>query len=65
MYNAYIFAASPLILCCSFSSQILSSIVMVSFYILSKILRLKREGLSDARAVSITKKQNSFALYIL
>ena len=50
-----VFADSLLISYCSFSSLPLSSIVMISFYILSKILFLKREGLSDARVTSITK----------
>ena len=39
-----------------FSSLILVSIVMISFYILSKRFFLKRERLSDARVTSITKK---------
>ena len=55
-YNAEIFAASPLILYCSFSSLFLSAIVMISFYIISKKIFLKHEELSDARVVSITKK---------
>ena len=38
------------------SSIMLYSVVMISFYILSKRLRLKRKGLSDARAASSTKK---------
>ena len=53
--HADIFAASLLISYCNFSSFVLSSIVMISFYILSKILFLKREGLSGARVTSITK----------
>ena len=64
--NAHIFAASPLILYCNFLSLILSSIiVMISFYILSKNFSLKREGLSDARVASITKKEYSFAVHYL
>ena len=47
--NADIFAASLLILYYSFSSLILSSIVMSRFYILSKRFFPKREELSDAR----------------
>ena len=47
LINADIFTASLLISYCSFSSLI--------FYILSKILHLKRKGLSDANVVSITK----------
>ena len=35
--------------------------VMISFYILSKRLFLKREGLSDARVASGTKKEYGFA----
>ena len=45
------FAASLLILYCTFSSLILSSIFMISFYTLSKIFFFKREELSDAREV--------------
>ena len=51
----YIFAASLLISYCSFSSLILSSVVMISFYILSKILSLKCKGLADAEVASVTK----------
>ena len=54
--NADIFAASLLILYYIFSSLIVSSIVMISFYILSKRFFLKPEELSDARVVSIIKK---------
>ena len=35
---------------------------MNSFYILSKRLFLKREELSDARVVSITKKEYDFSV---
>ena len=42
--NADIFAASLLISYCNFSSLIISSIVMISFYILSKRFFLKRVG---------------------
>ena len=52
-----IFAASWLILHCTFSSVTLSSVVMINFYILSKRLFLKSEELSDAWEVSITKKE--------
>ena len=45
------FAASLLILYCTFPSLILSSIFMISFYTLSKIFFFKREELSDARVV--------------
>ena len=34
--------------------------VMISFYIFSKRFFLKREGLSDARITSITKKEYGF-----
>ena len=54
--NVDIFAASLLISYCSFSSLILSSIAIISFYILSKRFFLKHEQLSDARVVSINKK---------
>ena len=36
---------------------------MISFYILSKRFFLKREELSDAREVSITKKEYGFAVH--
>ena len=63
--NADIFAASMLILNCSFLSLILSSIVMISFYFLSERLFLKCKGLSDARVVSITKKEYVFEVHFL
>ena len=52
--NADIFAASLLVLHYNFSSLILSSIVMISFYTLSTRFSLKHKGLSDARVASIT-----------
>ena len=55
--KADIFAASLLITYCTFSSVILSSIIMISFHNLSARFFLKREGLSDARVASITKKE--------
>ena len=55
--KAGIFAAYRLISYCSFSSIILSSIVMINFYIVSKRFFLKRQELSDGRVVSITKKE--------
>ena len=55
--NADIFTVSLLISYWSFSSLILSSIVMINFYIVSKRFFLKREELSDGRVVSITKKE--------
>ena len=54
--NADIFAISQVISYCSFLSLILSSIIMISFYILSKRLFLKHKGLSDARVASIPKR---------
>ena len=60
-----IFAAFLLISYCRFSSLILSSIVMINFYILSERFFLKREGLSDARVVSITKKEYGFSVQSL
>ena len=36
---------------------------MISFYNLSKRLFLKCKGLSDARVVSITKKEHVFAVH--
>ena len=53
--NGDIFAVSLLILYCSFSFVVLSSIVMTSFYILSERFSLKRKRLSDATVVSIAK----------
>ena len=47
--NADNFAASLLILYYNFSSLMLSSIAMISFYIGLKRIFLKREELSDAR----------------
>ena len=46
--NVDIFDASLLILCCNFSSLILSSIVVINFYL---SFFLKRDELSDARRV--------------
>ena len=58
-------AASLLILYCGFLSLILLSIVMISFYILSKRFFLKRKEISDARVVSVTKNEYGFAVYFL
>ena len=58
--NTDISAASLLISHCSFSSLILSSIVIISLKIASKTFCLKREEVSDARVVSFTKKYNMF-----
>ena len=35
---------------------------MISFYIISKIFFLRREGLSDARVASITKAEYGFTV---
>ena len=63
--NADIFVASLLISYGSFSFLIWSSIVMISFYIFSKILFLKRKWLSDARVSSVIKKEHGFLIYFL
>ena len=60
--NTDIFAASLLILYCSFMPLILSSIVMISCYILSERFFLKRKGLSDAKLAGITKNEYGFAV---
>ena len=39
--------------------------VIISFYIFFKKLFLKREGLSDARVTSITKKEYGFSTYLV
>ena len=36
---------------------------MINFYIFSKRFFLKREESSDARVVSITKKENGFSVH--
>ena len=48
---------------CSFSSPILSAIVIIIFYILSKISFLKHKGLSVAKVVSVTKTWHDFAVH--
>ena len=62
--NVDIFAASPLVSYYHFSLLILL-IANSSFYILSKWLRQKFKRLSDARVVSLTKKENGFAMHFL
>ena len=52
-HNADIFYSSLLVSYCSFSSIILSSIVMISFYILSKTFFPKRKRLSYARVACV------------
>ena len=59
--NAHIFTASLLLSYCNVSS----SIVMISFYILSKRFFLKHEEWSDARVAPITKKEYGFPVHIL
>ena len=63
--NGDIFEAFLLISYCNFLSLILLSVVMISFYILSKRFFLKRKGLSNVRVASITKKQYVFAVRFL
>ena len=60
--KADIFAASLLISYCRFSSQILSSIAMISFYILFERFFQKRKG---ARVASRTKNEYGFAKHFL
>ena len=54
------FAASPLILYCSFPSLILLPIAMIRFYISFKRFFMKCKGLFDAKVISITKKEYGF-----
>ena len=54
-------ASFMLTLHCSFSSLILSSISMISFYIFFKRLRLKYKGISEAGVVTLTEKEHGFA----
>ena len=61
--NAKIFATSLFVPYCIFSSLILLSVFMVSFFILSKRFFLKHNELSDARVHSITKKEHAFAVH--
>ena len=56
-------AASLLILYCSFSSLILSSALWSLFQVLSKRWHRKPNGLSDARVVSLAKKEYGFAIH--
>ena len=60
-----IFVGSVLLLYYTFSSLILSSMVMINFYIHSKIFFLKHEELSNGRVVSITKKEYVFVVHFL
>ena len=63
--NADVFAVSLFISYFIFLSVILSSIVMISFYILSKIFFLKRQKSTGARLASITKKEYGLAVRFL
>ena len=63
--DADIFAASLLMSYCSYSSLILSSIIMISLYILSKWLCMKHKGLSQQRVVSIAKNEYRFTVHFL
>ena len=63
--NDDIFAASQLILYYNFSPLMLSPTAMISFYISSKRYFLQRKELSDARVVSITKKEYGFGVHFL
>ena len=65
MIKLDISAASLLISYCSFSYLILSSVVMISFCVLSKRIFLKRKGSSDARVASVTKKEYGFEVHFL
>ena len=48
---------------CSVTSIILSSVVIIIFYVLCKRFFLKPKGLSDAKVVSITKKEHGSAVH--
>ena len=61
--NADVFAVSLLISNCSFLPLVLSLIVKINLYIASKRFFLKREWLSDARVLPITKKEYGFAVH--
>ena len=50
---------------CSFSSLFLSSIIMISCYILCIRFFLKRKELSNARVVSINKSEYGFEVHFL
>ena len=55
---------SLLMFCHSFSSLTSSSIVMISFCIISKTLILKRKGLSDGNICIVYKEKNKILRYI-
>ena len=56
-------ATSLVILCFIFWSLILSSTVVINYYVLSKRLYLKRKWLSNPRVVLFTKKEYDFAVH--
>ena len=64
-HNADVFAAFVLIACFSFLSVILLSVVLITFYILSKRLHLNRKKLFEARVVSLTKKEYGFTILLV
>ena len=63
--NSAIVAAYLLISNCSVSSLVLSSTVMINFYIISLRFFLKREGSSDVKVVSRTTKEYGFPVQFL
>ena len=63
--NADIFAAALLISHYSFSAKIVSSVVVITFSILSKTMHLKHGLLSAGKIVSFKKKKNGFAAHFL
>ena len=63
--NPDIFAASLLISYYRFSSLIVSSFVMISFYILSKRFFLKRKRLSDAKGPLMIITEYLFVAHFL
>ena len=48
---------------CSFKSIILLSVVIIIFYVLYKRFFPKPKRLSDAKVVSITKKEHGFEVH--
>ena len=64
-YNPDIFAACLITSYCNFSSLILASILMISFYILSERFFPKHKELSDAGVTSITKTEFRFGVLFL
>ena len=62
--NADVFAASLLASFYNSSSLILSSVVMIRFYILYKRFSLKRKELPDAKVAWITNKEYGFPAHV-